>query len=307
MSVQILAVVIRYETPLADSPTVASLARAFAETPALLGSVQVLVWDNGPEPDDPSGLPFPVLYRHAAANAGIAGACNGALAVAEQRGIPWLLPLDQDTTLPPAFLTGMLANADALASRERIAAIVPDVFVGRHRMSPWRVLFNRHEPYPEGEAGIAPGEPAAVNSGSLLRVSALRAIGGYSEAFWLDYSDWYVYHQFFRKGLEVWRAAEVRVEHSMTVMDYDNLMSEWRYRNFLVAESAFNDLYKGRRENAVQTLRLLVRGLRQRQRFRNPLFSRLTWRHWVTRMVTTRGMRVRRWERLSSGRQGRPA
>ncbi len=295
----ILAVVIRYKTPLDDSETIQSLARAFAARPALLGSVQVLVWDNSPEPLGALTLPFPAIYRHSAGNAGISGACNGAAAHAGERGVPWLLPLDQDTTLPQSFLPEMLRNAKTLEERKEIAAIVPTVFVGKHQMSPWRVLFNRHEPYPEGETGLADGEPAAINSGSLLRVEALREIGGYSEAFWLDYSDWYIYHQFFLRGKQVWRAAEIRIEHSMTVMDYDNLMSEWRYTNFIHAEGAFNDLYKSRRENAMQTLRLLVRGFRQRQRFKNPVFSRITWRYWVTRMVTSRGMRLRRWEKLA--------
>jgi hypothetical protein len=130
-------------------------------------------------------------------------------------------------------------------------------------------------------------------------VTDLLEIGGFSDAFWLDYSDWYVFHQFFLRKKLVWRAADIKLQHSMTVMDYDNLMTPSRYRNYIAAEGAFNDLYKGPLENAVQTLRLFVRAIRQRWRFKNPEFSRITWKYFLARFFAFRKTRLRRWRQLS--------
>jgi hypothetical protein len=164
------------------------------------------------------------------------------------------------------------------------------------------MLLNRHRAYPAGEIGVADGEAAAINSGTLLRVRDLLDIGGYSPEFWLDYSDWYVFHQLYLQGRRVWRAANIQLQHSMTVMDYDGLMSLDRYRNFLAAEEAFNDLYKGRIENLVQTVRLAARVVKQRLKFQNPEFSRITRNHLLRRLFTSKKARIRFWRELCARR-----
>ena len=296
---QILAVVVLYKTTFEDSHTVQSLRKALVNKPELRNSVQVLFWDNSPESIEGTEMPFPCLYKHSIKNLGLSGAYNSAAAMADEQGIPWLLLLDQDTRLPESFLPDMLRHAEQLTGRREIAAIAPTVGVGDFVVSPWLVLFNRHRSYADGESQLADGEATAINSGSLLRVKALLAIGGYSEEFWLDYSDRYVYHQLFRKGYRVWRATDIRMQHSMTVMDYDNLMSTWRYKNFIYAEGAFNDLYKGWQENAVQTLRLAARVFRQRKRFKNPEFSRITLRYLFYRLSVSKHRRIKRWRERS--------
>jgi len=298
----VLAVMVRYKTPLAESPTVKSLERAFAAEPDLLRSIGVMIWDNSLEPLENVVLPFPALYRHAPGNVGMSGAFNNAAAIAYGEETPWMLLLDQDTTLPDHFLNQMLQHAVDLEDAREVAAIVPKVYVRDFVVSPRRMMFNRHKAYSEGPGRILDGEPAAINSGSLLRLKDLKEIGGYSEAFWLDYSDWYVFHQLFLHKKRVWLAAEIRLDHSMTVMDYDNLMTPWRYRNFIAAEGAYNDLFKSRLENAVQTLRLLVRAARQRRRFKNPEFSRITLRYFWMRLFARRKRRLRHWRELNASR-----
>jgi hypothetical protein len=145
----------------------------------------------------------------------------------------------------------MLARSRAATISTEIAAIVPVVKVGERVVSPRVSIFNGHRDYPENDAHS--GEVFAINSGCLLRLGALEAIGGFSPDFWLDYSDRYVFHQFYLRGLRVMRA-DVELQHEMTIMDYDRLMSPLRYQNFIEAEGAFNDLYKGRAENAPSKL-----------------------------------------------------
>jgi GT2 family glycosyltransferase len=299
----ILAVMVRYRTPLADSRTLCGLREALRSNAGLARSYAVMVRDNSPEPADESELPASFQYRHAPANLGPSGAFNEARLHARARGHAWMLLLDQDTEVDAKFLHAMLRHLGEVAHRSEIAAVAPSVWAGGVLVSPRRQLFNRLRPYAQNESGVAPGEAIAINSGCMVRISSLERIGGFSRDFWLDYSDMDLFHRFHLQGMKVWRAADAELQHEMTVMDYDRLMTPWRYRNFLSAESAFNDLYKGRLENAVQTLRVFVRALRQRRKYKNPEFSRIAWEHWKLRLTTSREQRLLRWKAESAIRQ----
>jgi len=290
-----LAVLVRYQIPLAESPTFRGLQEALRAQPDLARQLAVMIWDNSPAALTPSQQPPGLFYRHAHANLGPAGAYNEAMQYALARGDDWMLLLDQDTAITSDFLTTMLRHANQLALQTRIAAIAPTVRVRGLVVSPRRQRFNSHCQYPAAEIGIAPGEAFAINSGCLIRVAALRKIGGFSTDFWLDYSDMYVFHQFFLHGLKVWRATDAELQHDMSIMDYDRLMTPWRYRNYSFAEGAFNDLYKGRLENTVQTLRLFVRAVKQRFKYRNPAFSRITRGQLWYRLRVPRSARTAQW------------
>ena len=291
---QILAVVVRYNIPLDESQTLSGLHEVFQRSPSLFKDMGILVYDNSPEALIDPALPFPFEYRHSARNGGVSGAYNHALAIAQEKGARWMLLLDQDTSVTEPYLQAMIAHSEHLAAQPNIAAIVPVVRVGEFIVSPRQALFNLHRPY-SGPSGVVGGEGFAINSGCLMRVEALQGVGGFSAEFWLDYSDMYVFHQFFVRGLKIFRAADAELQHQMTIMDYDNLMAPWRYKNFIEAEGAFNDLYKSGLENAVQTLRLLVRALRQRMRYKNPYFSQMTIEHMVFRLTKRRSSRLRTW------------
>ena len=300
---QILAVVVRYKMELRESATIAGLLDAFAEAPSLQDAYRVLVWDNTPEALESPELPFAFHYRHSARNLGTSGAYNGAMQFAQENGYPWMLLLDQDTTVTAEFLGVMAEHARLLLGRGEVAAIAPTVHVRNIVVSPKKQLFSRNRHYPSGECGIAGGEAIAINSGCIMRASSLRSIGGFSLEFWLDYSDLYVFHQFFRHGMKVWRATDAHLEHEMSIMDYDRLMTPWRYRNFSYAETAFHDLYKGRLENLIQTARVFARAIKQRFKYRNPEFSRIAWQQWKYRVSTTKKHRIRRWMAESAARQ----
>jgi GT2 family glycosyltransferase len=303
---KILAVMVRYQMPLNESQTFRGLCAAFESDPDLAASYEVMIWDNSPAAIDPEEIAAPhfpasFLYRRSSANLGPSGAFNEARKYALEHGHDWMLLLDQDMEIHADFLRVLPRHREYVADRSEIAAIAPTVYVGSKVLSPRQQLFNRHRTYPARESGVASGEAFAINSGCLVRVSALEQIGGFSTDFWLDYSDMYVFHQFFLHGMQTWRAADAELQHDMTIMDYDRLMSPWRYRNFSAAEGAFNDLYKGRLENAVQTLRVFVRALRQRRKYRNPEFSRIAWAQFVYRLRVPRAQRIARW--LAEGRE----
>lgn len=292
---KILAIVVRYQMPLSESRTVRGLCDALSAQPSLAHGYTVMIWDNSRDAIVEPKLSIPLLYRHSKENLGVSGAYNAAMEYALEHGYPWMLLLDQDSEITADFLRAMLRYGCDLQERSEIAAIAPNILVRGRLISPQRKLFNRRRLYPTGESGIAPGEAIVINSGCLVRTAALQEIGGFSTDFWLDYSDIYVFHQFFLYGKKVWRAANVELAHELAVLDYDRLMTPWRYRNISYAETAFNDLYNGRLENAFQTLRLLVRAIKQRMKYDNSVFSQITWDQFLYRLCMSRKTRITRW------------
>jgi GT2 family glycosyltransferase len=293
---QILAVVVLYKRLPQDSQTIQSLMQVFEGNPELSASVRVLFWDNSPTPAANVSLPFAFEWGHGGRNVGTSGAYNYAMELAESLGCPWLLLLDQDTTVSQQFLQGMIGYGEKFLETAQIAAVVPFIFSHGVLVSPRRLLsFNRVRQIPVTFNGLCRDKAYAVNSATLMRVSALREVGGYSDEFWLDLSDVYVFQAFHRRGKSMYVAGDLRVEHSIASMDFDKEMSSERYRNFLAAESAYVDLFLSPFERASQLLRLFVRTLRQYRRYENKIFSKIAWEYFLQRLFLTKAGRLQRW------------
>ena len=302
-AVQILAVIVLYKRLPEESQTIESLTQVFAAAPALQPSLRVLLWDNSPLPVAQVSVPPDFLYNHAGRNVGVSGAYNHALGLAESLACPWLLLLDQDTNVTAEFLHGMVAYSHKLVNEPAIAAVVPFIFSHGALVSPRLLLsFNRVRQIPLTFSGICKQKAYAVNSATLMRVSALREVGGYSDDFWLDLSDVYVFQELYRKGRYLYVAADLQVQHSIASMDYDKEMSPERYRNFLAAESAFVDLFSPPLERPFQLVRLFVRTIRQYRRYKKKIFSRIAWEYFLQRLFLTRAVRLERWRKQLSKR-----
>ncbi|MGA9716697.1 MAG: glycosyltransferase [Acidobacteriaceae bacterium] len=290
---RLLAVVVLYRMQPAQSKTLAGLAQAFRADAALEKQIDVLVWDNSSTAVGESSLPFGCTYRHAPANAGVSGAYNAAAAMAGERDCAWLLLLDQDTSITAEFLRGMLQHAAQAAGDEQVAAIVPFLYAGSFCLSPRLWHFGRHVPLPRPASGLTERrEMFAANSGTLMRVRALHAIGGYSSRFWLDYSDIDLFHRLHAQNFAVRIAADLTLQHEVALLDYDARMTPSRYATYLAAEGDFLDLYRGRAERLLHLLRLAVRAVRQR-RFADKTFSRMTRQELWRRLHVRRRARLR--------------
>ncbi len=284
---RVLAVVVLYRMQPARSKTLAGLAQAFAADAALAKQIDVLVWDNSATAVDENSLPLGCTYRHTPANAGVSGAYNAAAAMAAERGRTWLLLLDQDTSITGDFLRGMLDHAAQAAGDEQVAAIVPFLYAESFCLSPRLWHFGRHAALPRPASSCTERrEMFAANSGTLMRVRALEAIGGYSSRFWLDYSDIDLFHRLHAQKFSVRIAGDLALQHEVALLDYDLRMTPARYATYLAAESDFLDLYRGPAERLVHILRLAVRVVRQR-RFADRTFSRMT-RHELWRRLQVR-------------------
>jgi GT2 family glycosyltransferase len=293
---QIVAVVVLYKRLPEQSQTIDSLGKVFAGNPELLESIRIILFDNSPQALDQVNLSFPCDYHHAARNVGTSGAYNYAMEFAEAEQSPWLLLLDQDTTVSAEFLPRMLKYSHQLRDQTDIGSVVPLIYSHGSLISPRKHgRFNQISLIPPMFSGIYRQKAFAVNSATLMRVSALREIGGYSEDFWLDLSDVYVFQAMYRKGRYLYIAGDLSLQHSITSMDFDNDMAPERYRNFLAAESAYVDLYSSAPERAFHLIRLLARTLRQRRRHRNRVFSDMTFEFLYRRLLDTRAKRIRSW------------
>lgn len=303
---EMLIVVVRYRLSLEHSVTFGSLSKAFMSHPDLLASIGVLIWDNGPSALPEVQLPYPFEYQYTGRNLGVSAAYNCALALAEEKGCPWLLLLDQDTTLPESFLSSMLEYARFHQANERIAAVAPFLICNSQPVSPAIIRMDHAQPLPLSLSGEHERPAYAANSGTLMRVSALRAVGGYDEDFWLDYSDIALFHRLYLNGMRLYIAGDLHLHHSLSTNNYDVTMSPERYRNAIAAEGAYWDLYRSRRDNFALTVRLLLRAFKQWIVYRNKEFSRITWRQFFRRIFATKPQRLQHW-RTQSGYRNIPA
>jgi GT2 family glycosyltransferase len=304
--VPVLIVIVQYKTPLESAPAIKALDRCFSQDQALLQHFTTLVWDNSPEPHAvPRGISFSLEYRHSSENVGVSGAYNYAAQLASERGAQWLLLLDQDTVLPPEFLSRMRDYAQRLAPRHHIAAVAPTVMMGESRISP-KVMVRwgkSVDPFP-GFSGEERREVVLVNTGLLLRVEALAKIGGYNPDFWLDFSDRYLCHMLKQHACSVWLAPDLQLQHHVSLMAGG--ISLKRYANLLDAEDAFFMLYRSLPRNIVYCQRLLRKAWRLRKT--NPERARLLCRHLARRFTTSKKQRLRDWRAgVASMRRGMDA
>jgi hypothetical protein len=295
----VMAVIVLYKRSLEQSQTLVALSGVLGRNPGLLETFRILVWDNSPTALASSSLGFPFDYIHSTRNVGNAGAFNRAMELAEAKKIPWLLLLDQDTTLPEDFLPKMAKYSDRFLDDPEVAVVMPLLWCRGKLISPKRLAgLYRILPMPQSYYGTYYREPMiACDSAALMRVEALREAGGYDEdLLWLDFSDIYVFNQLRRNRRSAYIASDLELQHSLAIMDYDNDMTPKRYRNFLAAEGVFFEKNKSRLDNLALTLVLVARATKQYLRYIDKTFAKMTWITFFRRILVTKERRMRAWE-----------
>lgn len=235
-------IIVLYQRTTQQSAAYQSLLR-WMETAART-DLHVLVYDNSPGAGEASSaLPDGVQYYAAEENRGLAKAYNLALQLAAEREDEWLLLLDQDTSLTPEYGRELTAVLQAVSSDASIAAVVPRLAWNGVVYSPESSLFDqlrsqfphRSHALPEAQAGVQLQRLAAYNSGALLRVAALQAIGGFPAEFWLDYLDHAVFHLLGQHNYCTY-VMRSTLQHPLAHTD-PNAVPLWRERNVLSAQT----------------------------------------------------------------------
>jgi GT2 family glycosyltransferase len=241
---RILAVAALYEQEPTESRALTSFFHQVEENLEIASRLSLIVYDNSPQAHGMDS-DFNHHYVHDPENGGLAAAYNYALAHAEANGYEWLLLLDQDTLLTGEFFAELIACAESLQAADNVAAIVPKLMVRGVILSPAEHFadFLRHQfrntvkTLTLDDAGIQRDRLSAYNSGSTLRVTALRAIGGFPGEFWLDYLDHAVFHALATGGHRIYVLRAV-LQHELAESDF-NARPIWRFRNVLKAQSLF--------------------------------------------------------------------
>ncbi len=242
----ILSIVVIYNREPAQSQSFSSLLQILKEHPEWAKHFSLVLYDNSPQPQTHSFVAdFPIHYVHDASNGGLARAYNYALARAESEEREWLLLLDQDTSLSAEFISELVATSETLHSRSEVAAIIPKLQVNGKIESPSTDFFDQmrrqfedlQPAINQDVVGLQQQRLCSYNSGSALRVAALRSIGGFPVEFWLDFLDHAVFHALYSRGYRVY-VMRATLPHNSSYSDIGSLPS-WRLHNILLARTLY--------------------------------------------------------------------
>ncbi len=253
---RILAVVVLYKESPEESVATQALLQTLREEPRLSQKFSLLLYDNSPEPQTPLPSSLPVTYEHDASNRGLAYAYNYALKRAAELQIEWLLLLDQDTGVTREYLMEAAELVASEGKEARVAAFAPRLIGVKGLRSPSlifldmvrrQVTFRNRRPMvaPDDAFGLQEQRFAAFNSGAIVRVSAIQAIGGFPEEFWLDFLDIAVFHELHAKGYRLY-IMRTSLSHSLSVDAKGFFQKEGafkRHRNILRAMSLYTTRY----------------------------------------------------------------
>lgn len=300
---EVTVVIVLYRMTPLQAPALQSVIAARRSLSADIGEVRILLWDNSPGSQQEGELPAGVRYFADENNSGLATAYNRALELAVQQRSDWLLTLDQDTAVPEDFFLRMAAAARISTRYAGIGAIVPQISAGNKQLSPNYFQFGALPRwFRSGYIGV-PGVPVfAFNSGAMLRVSALKQVGGYEPRFWLDDSDAMIFSKLHEHGKRVYVAGDIQVQHEFSMKDMQRRMSPQRYWNALLAETAFWDLRMNPVAGWERTLRLALRLVKQWIRKDSAELRRITWRALMRRLFRSRRQRIAEWMQMTEDR-----
>jgi len=239
---RVFAVLVIYERSLDRVEGWPALNRMLQERPqcGVPGLAHLLLYDNSRAPLSAVPERPGLTYRHDPENGGTAAAYRVALAQAMAMGLPWLLLLDHDTTLPGDYLRRMTPAFLSAVDAPDIAALLPGI---RHRegvlISPVRVTrWGTMQPLAV-DAEVRAGEHvSAIASGAILRVGALSAVMPLPEDLWLDYVDHWIFAEMHRKGLKALVADQV-LQHDLSIQS-PATMSPSRLASILRGEAKFH-------------------------------------------------------------------
>jgi GT2 family glycosyltransferase len=289
----IFAILVIYKKLPAESPTLATLLNAAKmASPGLRLFIQIA--DNTPGGQDAGAIPEGVAYYAAPDNPGLAKPYNDALAQAEREGFTWLLTLDQDTKLPEDFLAAMERYVRQYESMDRVAGIVPRIEDNGRLISPWRMLGG-FLPWilAPGTDGVSKRFTSALNSSSLLRVAALRSLGGYDVRFPLHNSDTSLFYRLDLAGKRLVVAGDILVRHELAILNREARTTPERYCRLLIDECDFWDRHMSWTGRAERLVRLAGRVCKGYLRHEDPVFQSITLREIGRRLSTRRRDRLK--------------
>lgn len=188
----------------------------------------VLVVDNGSADGTPDHIraDFPAVdLIENGRNLGFAAGCNVGLRQALAQQVDYALLLNNDTLVEPDMLAqliaaaGQLPDAGLLAPQMRYADRPAAIWFSASRRHPW--TLEARDFGPQGPRRHMPaGGPIAVDyifgTAMLLSARALRAVGGFDEAFFMYYEDMDLCLRLQAAGFKLYYVPQARLYHQVS-------------------------------------------------------------------------------------------
>jgi GT2 family glycosyltransferase len=216
-----------------------------------------IIYDNSPSSNLGSSTPQGWEIVVDPSNGGLFTAYTHAVSRARSKGCPWVLLLDQDTELPSNFLVTVHEDLALMQAESDVVAIVPLVKAGNRQVSPMRPRLGREIPF-NRRSVVEASWLWAINSGTCLRVDFIDSIGGFSNAFWLDFLDHWLFKMINNSRKRVY-VSKLILQHELSVSNMDSGLTVERYKNVLRAEREFTNHYLPKLWRYVLVPRLLAR------------------------------------------------
>lgn len=229
-------VLVLYKMKLEDSLSYQTLCE---NIPFLEMNYELIIYNNSPEITIQERPTYTLI--NANCNSMLETAYNFALKRAINYNRDWLLLLDQDTKLTKDYFKE-LGRFLKQNTQKDIAAAIPVCKKGKKFVSPRSyspIIGLSWFCQPQKKPGLTYKCISAINSGSCLRVSALKEIGGFSQKYPLDALDHWYYYQFFKKHKSIF-ILDVELEQNLSLFAFKKNISKSRYQSILTAELCFN-------------------------------------------------------------------
>jgi O-antigen/teichoic acid export membrane protein/GT2 family glycosyltransferase len=138
-------------------------------------------------------------------NLGIASALNQGFMYAKNK-YHWVCTFDQDSNIPADYKIKLFASLTSHSNKNKVALIGPQIFEMRINKN---VAYSWLKDAPIFEV------PTVITSGSLIRLQAFEAVGGFNENLFIDYVDHEFSLKLRSKGYLVTQCSDTQLFHKL--------------------------------------------------------------------------------------------
>jgi glycosyltransferase involved in cell wall biosynthesis len=270
---EIYIVIVLYKTNLKDSKTIETLKNIPAD------NINLMVFDNSPvkQHDLPNFKydKFNIHYFSDCSNPGLSHAYNLALSNASNKNYRWLLLLDQDTTITVEYINEIISLETDKISKN-IVSIMPKVISSlNHKLiAPAKMSMGGICRPVLLKSGVVYKGISGINSGTLLSVSFMKTINGFSSSYSLDMLDHWYFREIKRNDKEIY-LLHSNIKQELSIFgNFEENLSISRYCQLLNAENQFVK-EDGFTSLLLFKIRLFIRVLKQLS-YKNNKYSTIT-------------------------------
>jgi len=231
----LIIMLVVYKKRLKDIPSLDFIERIKLKTNLKLHTI---IYDNSPEtvnlPDD---IPNYVSYIHNKNNPGLATAYNYGVEVSISHNCHWMLLLDHDTEMTTDYFTRVFELFEKEMLTPDIVAVMPIVRANGVTIAPVKTDFQDHH-QPLNKTGKLRGNITGINSGTIVRVSFLKQLGGFNLSFPLDYLDHWFFNEVNKASRFIY-VVDTVIQQDLSILNFALNINPVRYKSILRARVLF--------------------------------------------------------------------